>query len=90
MRGGGGNFYVQHQLLRGVITQGHLSLLSKRNLDQTVEKLPVSFLGQRMRPMVYAMSFPGSRSRKGVRFSMSVLSGGGGGVIQKGSYSTGN
>ena len=60
------------------------------NPFQTVPK--VSFVGQKTRPIVYMMSYPGSFSREGVVLSMSVPRGGvnregGGGGIQRGRYS---
>ena len=64
--------------------QCHLfELLTERNSFQTVKKL--SFLGERTRPIVYSMNFPGSYSREGVIFLMSVPRGG---VIQGGRYSS--
>ena len=68
-----GELFFQHDLLGEVIQEGEFfrrgsyffnvfSLLTEQNSFQNVAKL--SFVGQRMRPIVYTMSSSGSYSRE--------------------------
>ena len=62
----GGDIQEEEELFFNVI----FSLWQIKYIFQTVAKL--SILGQRMRPIVYTINSPGSYSREGVIFSMSV------------------